>query len=383
MMNIAQFDNEIRRQCMSIPGLALVQFDNIRKSLETLPEEKLRNLKKIIVTGCGDSYIAAEVAEEVFGRFLKGSGCYAFGKKAIEATRFISLGEGEENMVVAISASGGPARVFEALARGNAHDNLTLALTNKPESRAGKEAKLVLYVGTPEYPDHIPGLRSYFASLLALYMLAAHIGVIKGTAEKNVLDKMRAELAEYNERYLAALPAIDEKAFEVAVRWNQHKAWEVIADGSLYGTAEFIVAKYAECSGDKAVYVDSEDYCHVSTFFYPREAMGTMVVARVDDPNRSRIPETINQAVATGRDILLVADAPKAEFGIVDEVDELVVPKKAGEMPFLSDLYAYIPGSLISGYRAALIDEPYFRGRDIRYFAPELDTISHSKVVIL
>ena len=379
-MTREELNNELRMQCLNIPDLALPQFDAIEQSLKSLPEDKLAGVDQIIVTGCGDSYIAAEVSEEVFWKYLRGTGVRMFYLKAIEAARFARY-EGERTLVIAISASGGPRRIREILERGNDHGCLTMAVTNNTESPAAKAAQLVLYVNTPPYEARIPGLRSYFASLLALDLLAVRIGQLRGSVPEGEMKRIRSELEAYSDRFRQAMDVIDEKAFETAEKWQEKKAFEVIADGPLYGSAEFIVAKFAEVSGDKATYVDSEDYCHVSTYFYPREAIGTIYVADSTAPAASRVKETVFQAAGDGRDILFVSDSGKEGFGIEEDIDVLTIPAPYQEFRFLYSLFSYIPGSILAGYRAGLIGEKFFRADRPLY--REVDTISTSQIKII
>lgn len=54
-----------------------------------------------------------------------------------------------------------------------------MALTNNGASRAGTTADLAYVTNTPEFPDRMPGLRSYLASMMGLFVLAAVLGEVK------------------------------------------------------------------------------------------------------------------------------------------------------------------------------------------------------------
>lgn len=371
--------NQLKDQCFDIPELSLVQFDRIAESIQSLPVDSLKNVKKIIVSGCGDSYIAAEAAETAFNKYLRGTDCRMFSMRAHKAARFASF-SGEDTLVIAVSASGGPARVTEILEKANAHGCLSMSLTNNPESRAAKAAKYVLCVNTPEHEAKRPGLRSYFASLLALDMLAVWFGQIKGAIAEEESTAVRNALMELADSYRAALPEIDKKAYEAAEKLSDKKAFEIIGDGPLYASAQFVAAKYAEVSGDKALYVDSEDYCHVSTFFYPRKDVGTIYLADVNAPAKSRVSETANEAYVEGRDIIFVSNSGKAAFGLNDEIFEITVPSAKAGYEFLDTLFDYIAGSIVSSYRPDQIGEVYFRTD--RPIYKDVETIRTSEVKI-
>ena len=376
------YDNPLRRQCFDVVNLALPQFDLVRDSFENLvPDEKLKGLRRVVVTGCGDSYLAAVEAKGIFDYYLAGTGCKMEAVRAIDAARYLTL-EGEQTLVVAISASGGPARIAEILQRGKKHGCLTMALTNNGESRAAQLADYVYLTNTPAFPDAMPGLRSYFASMAGLYVMAVLMAE-KLTGKTGLYVQLREVLAAYNAQVAGALEEMDEAAFRAADAWKESKGFEVTADGPMFACGEFVAAKYAEVSGDKCTVIDSENYWHVNSILRPLGAYGTVAFAFSDEANLSRMADTVNRQVTDSkRSILLVADKPAAELGITSPVIECRMPAPEKPFGFLLPLYAYIPGSLAAGYQAALIDEPYFRGGG-KFFDPEVNTLKTNEIRVL
>ena len=58
-MDKREFDNPLRQQCMSLPALCADQIAGVRRGLENaLTVEELRQIRRVIITGCGDSYLA-------------------------------------------------------------------------------------------------------------------------------------------------------------------------------------------------------------------------------------------------------------------------------------------------------------------------------------
>jgi glucosamine 6-phosphate synthetase-like amidotransferase/phosphosugar isomerase protein len=59
-MNRADYENALRNQCMSIPELCEAQISGVLKGIEgSIPAEKMKNIRRVIFTGCGDSYLQA------------------------------------------------------------------------------------------------------------------------------------------------------------------------------------------------------------------------------------------------------------------------------------------------------------------------------------
>ena len=377
-----KYDNEARRQCFDVNNLAMVQFDEAVKSMKSIINDDFKNITKIIVTGCGDSYLAAIEAKQAFDKYLKGTACEMVYMRAIDIARFYEFDNEENTLVVAVSASGGPARIEEILKRSKKNNAIAVALTNNADSQAAKNADLVYLTNTPDFPDKMPGLRNYYASLVSLYVMAATFGEIKNNKDDYV-KKLRAELFEYNEIFKAYMQGIDAVAFATAVDFVEMKGFEVVADSALNACGRFVAAKYAEVSGDMCSFIDSESYCHVNTFIRPKHSIGTYAMLLSHDNNINRMVETINIMLKRDkRSVLLVSDKKSSEIGISEAVRQCILPAPKKDYSFLYLLYAYIPGSLAAAYHAALINQPYFRGGGV-FFDPAINTLKTNEIKII
>ena len=147
-MDRAMYDNQLRRQCLNIPVMCEEQLNGIRKGLEAVPDELLKKIRKVILTGCGDSYFAGIAAVPAFKKYAGAFASSFEAVRCIDAARYLEYEKGQEDatLVVAVSASGSPVRVMEALRRANQKGCHTLAVTNIPDSRAAKEAEYSLIV---------------------------------------------------------------------------------------------------------------------------------------------------------------------------------------------------------------------------------------------
>lgn len=368
-MDKLKYDNQLRRQCFNLPVMCEEQIAGVMRGVaESVPEEVLKGIRRVIVTGCGDSWLAGIAGIPAFRRY---AGAFASGFEAvrcIEASRYMEFekGQAETVLVVGVSASGGPARVVEALRRAGSQGCHTLIVTNNPNSACAREARYSLIVNTPEFPEPGPGLRNYYASILGLFGLAAFMGEVKMICPAGTLKDLMDQVRRFTAAYGTCLKEIDDQMFELAGSWRHHRAVETVGDSTAFATAYFVGAKYVEAAGMMAATVDSENWCHVNYFKHDPERLGVIVSAQVGEPNRSRILETMSQAEGIDRPVLLVTDETKEEYGAAGRAIVCRVPKAPAGYEFLAPLLDYIPGTLLAAYVAAYREEPYFRGPDSR-----------------
>lgn len=361
------FDNQLRRQCISIPGMCAAQSDGIRKGLsDSIPAEVLKHIRRVVLTGCGDSYLAGIAAVPAFRHYASQFASSFEAVRCIDAARYLEYEESQADstLVIGISASGTPARVVEALRRANHSGCHTLALTNGLDSPCANEAKYRLIVHTPAFPEPGPGLRNYYASILGLFALAAAMGEAKRTCPPDSLDQLLLQAETFTKEYEACMERIDNQMFDLAERWQNHRAVETVGDGPSFATAYFVGAKYVEAAGLMAATTDSENWCHVNYFKHEPENLGLIVIANQNERNHSRIVETLLQATGINRPVLLVADSEKEGFGAPEKTFVCTVPPAPKGYGFLTPLLNYIPGTLLAAYVAALRQEPYFRAQD-------------------
>lgn len=359
-MNKMYFNNGLRMQCLDVEHLSMIQFDrSVASFADLLPVDKIKNARRIIATGCGDSYLAAVAARGAFSRYLPDVEYET--PTGIEAGRYIELAQQEpDTIVVAISVSGGPARVSEALLRGNAHGCTTVALTDNPESRAAKSAQYLYHTNTPA-GDNISGLRTYYVSMISMYVMAAAMAEIR--TGKQYLPQLRNQVEDYKTAFFRDIMQTDDICFKTALAWKNRKFFEVTADGPLFFCGKFIAAKIAELSGDVCSVIDSENYFHVNSIMYPGSQIAEMNLIVSYEPNVDRIAETVNaQVKRNSRSVIVFSDKAPLEMGITEAVIWCPMAVPSQEFGFLTPLFAYIPASILASYRATTIGEPFFRG---------------------
>ena len=358
-MNKMYFNNGLRLQCLDVEGLCMEQLRRSVVSFQNLlPTEKIKNAKRIIASGAGDSFLAAAESKGAFARYLPDVRYEA--PSGIEAGRYLAMEEEEpDTIVVGISVGGGTARVAEILQRGVKHGCCAIALTDNPNSLAARSGNYLYHTNTPA-GDNISGLRTYYVSMISLHVMAAAMGEIR--TGKPFLKELEQQVEIFRKEFFRNISKMDDICFEKAIAWREKKYFEVTADGPMFWCGKFLSAKMAELSGDVCSVIDSENYFHVNGILYPAEKIGEMNLVSGCDENVDRIAETINSQVKAGRDVIVFSDLEPVEMGITQQVTwcPMAVPKN--EYSYLLPLFAYIPGVILASYRATLMGEPFFRG---------------------
>jgi glucosamine 6-phosphate synthetase-like amidotransferase/phosphosugar isomerase protein len=370
---------------MSLPELCHDQIAGVRQGIaDAFTYEELGQYRRIIITGCGDSYVAAMASIPAFRKFAGKFGSNFSYERAIDVSRFMTFDErySSSTMVVAVSCSGAPARIQEVLARANHYGCMTLAVTNEPESPAAKEAKKALLVHTPAFDIPGPGLRNYYASLTALYMLAASLGEATGCSKPGTVDAMAEAITNYTAAWAERLEAVDDQMFSLAEQWKNCKSFDFIGDDIEFATAFFDAAKIVETCGIMTNTDDSENWCHVGFFQREPERVGTVIVADRYAKDHSRIKETIAQAAGVFRPILLVANGTAEDYDLPDSAAFCNVPDAPDGYDFLMPLLNYVPGAILAGYISRFTEEPFFRGGGV-WAQPGNNTIRTSKVEVI
>lgn len=299
-------------------------FDRLVRSVLT-PLEYL-SIRRVVLTGDGDSFHASHAAELAF-ESIAGIAC-----EPQSAQRFLDYGvewlpapSPNSSLVVGISASGRTQRVVQCLERARQRQVLTVALTGTPESPITAAAARQLVMELPDM-GRSPGLRTYNANLLGLYLLAIRIGEIKDRYHQDAANAMRRELADLSHVMAATIAAAAGPARAAAAAFSDAPVIAFVGSGPSYGTALFAAAKVVEAAGVLAVGQDLEEWSHVERFASPRD-MPTCVIA---PPGRShwRAVELAKMAKDLGRRVM----------AIVRDGDEEVAQRADWVLPVMGEV---------------------------------------------
>lgn len=348
------------RQVWSLPELLRSQYEALepecRKVLST-PE--IFSIQRIVLTGCGDSHAAAMAVRHAFEAL---TGIPTEVVPAIELSRYYSasqLGFAPNNpLVIAVSNSGGIARVGEAIQRVTAHGGFALGVTGKPDSLLGRSVSRILPLSIPSY-ESAPGTRSYLVALLALLLLAIRFGEVRGRYTMDQAMAYRADLLRQADALERMLPEMDAQMRELAETWKSLEAFDFIGAGPDYAAAWYGQAKIYEACGKYAMCVNTEEWLHLNFFMRNVDKIGTILVCEGGSPARSRALELAGHA---GRDMgrpLLVVTSGEHGF---DSRDGKIVVTPATEYAQSGVLTQFAPLSLLAGYLGEFLGEEDGRG---------------------
>jgi glucosamine--fructose-6-phosphate aminotransferase (isomerizing) len=354
--------NPMIAQVHSLPGLIRelipVLDDTVRK---TLDHELCLSVKRLYVTGCGDSHhasLGSELAfETIAGRPAEPMSALQFARYA--AGHLPPTGPGT-NLVIGVSVSGEVARTTEALRLARQAGAGTLAVTATTGSRLAETAELVIRSSTPPFPEppgaHTPGVRSYLASQLALLLIAVRIGEVRGHLDWAAATARRRDILALSEAAQETVLACDQAARALAEEWRDADAFVFVGGGPNYATALFSAAKVLEASGDAAVGQDTEEWAHLHFFARARSTPTFFITAGERD--LSRAIEVAAAARTIGRRVVAVAPPSVAALR---EVASRILPLADGVPEMLSPVIASIPGALFAAYRSEVLGEVFFR----------------------
>ncbi len=322
-----------------------------------LTPSEWRAVKKVYLTGDGDSYHASCAAELAFEAIADVS-C-----APLSAQRFLDYGAAwmrpaapQQTLVIATSASGGTKRVVQALARAKKYGALTVALTGMPNSVVTQVADRTIVVELPQ-KQRSPGIRTYQASLLGMLLVAIQLGEMRNTYHQDEANALRQELTALADVVDATTNAIKGRCREVADMIAATPTMVMVGSGPSYGTALFSAAKVVEAVGIFALGQDLEEWWHVERFAYPID-MPVFVIA---PPGRShwRAGDLAVTARALGRQVIAVTHKDDTE---VTRHAHSVLPVHGDVREEFSPLLYHLFASYVAAYVATRWGRSLFQG---------------------
>jgi len=352
-------DHAMKRQVFSLPALIREQYEDLEpKTRKVLTTPEIFSIQRIVLTGCGDSYAAALATKHTFELLTN---IPTEVVPAIELSRLYhskQLGSSANNpLVIAVSNSGGVARMDEAIQRANHYGAFTLGITGDEQSPLGKAAQRVLKLNIPAF-ESAPGTRTYMVSVMALLLMAIRIGEVRGCYTMDQAMDYRRDIGAQADQLETMLPQMDEAVNSIAEHWSQLQAYDFVGAGFDYAAAWYGHAKIYEAAGKFAMHTYSEDWLHLNFFMRDTENIGTVVVTNTSNPAHSRTKEMITYAQMLQRPLMVITDGTEADYGT--QAHYVQVPKTA--YPITMPLTQFAPISLLAGYIGEIIGEEDGRG---------------------
>lgn len=374
--------NAMCRQVWSLPDLLRSQYEDMEpKARHVLTTPEIFSIQRIVLTGCGDSHAAGMATKHLFETL---TGIPTEVVPAIELSRFYSekqLGFAPHNpLVIAVSNSGGIARVGEAIQRAREKGAFTLGVTGKPDSLLGRSVDRILPLAVPPF-ESAPGTRSYLVALLALSLIAIRIGEVRGRYTMDTAMDYRYDLVRQADALEKCLPEMDRQMKALAETWADLEAFDFIGAGPDYAAAWFGQAKIYEAAGKYAMCMNTEEWLHMNFFMRRYDKIGTVLYCHGKSPALSRARELANHAVNDiGRPFLLATTDPDAFPDL--NCSKVCTPETA--YPHSSLLTSFAPVCLLAGYLMEALHEEDGRGcKGPWKFAENGKGLTESEIVIV
>jgi len=374
---VEQDAKNIVAQVKSLPELIRAEFETLDMRVRRLMNHnECLSVKRIVITGCGDSHMAGLAAELAFEQI---AGIPTEPMTAMQAARYgtphFEKLFPRNPLTIGISVSGTVARTREALALARNEGALTVAVTANPDSPLAAAAERAFDCTVPDFAP-APGIRSYRVSLLVLYLLAIRLAEVSGRLTQDQAGQVREQLKGTADAIAATIQAVEERTHELATAVAEQTNFVFVGDGPNYATALFSAAKVIEAAGRHAMGQDTEEWAHLQYFVNVEPATPTFIISPAGR-GHGRAAELVEVMRRIGRTVIAVV--PEEDEQIATGAD-WVLPV-VGEVPevFSPMVYA-VAGELFSAYLAQAVDEPPFRGfADV--YEPGGITIRNSAVI--
>jgi glucosamine--fructose-6-phosphate aminotransferase (isomerizing) len=362
-------ENAIIAQVLSLPEMIRTEFDALDEQIRLLMSRReCLSVKRIVITGCGDSHMAGLAAELAFEQL---AGIPTEPMRAMKAGRYASpyvmSHHAGSPLVIGISVSGTVARTREALGLFARQGYPTIAITGNPESPLAQLAEKVVDCTIPEYP-FAPGVRNYRMSLLSLYLLAIRLGEVQHRYSPDDAARLRQSLRGTADAIEATIERIGEETARLARALAGEKSFVFVGDGPNFATALFGAAKVIEAAGRHAMGQESEEWAHLQIFSAVETATPTFLISP-GYRGHDRVGDLLGPLKRIGR----------TTIAVVPEGDELVGPPADWLLPVTGQvLEAFTPmiypvaAEMFAAHLADVAGEQFFRLGNPRY-DPRLD----------
>ncbi len=355
---VTQALNDFLIQIRSLGTLVRDEVPRIEpRSRSVLATPEIYGLRQIVLAGSGDSYIAAACAAPAWRAW---TGLPVQAMVSMEASRYLDLGQAPRSararglLVVSVSSSGEGARLVEATHRLRALGAITVATTANAGSRLGLSAEKVLDIAIPPSTP-APGVRSYAASLLGLYLLGIRLGEVLMRYTMDEANRLRGQLGELADPLSRAALESEQPVQVHLERWGSFDTADVLGSGPALGSAAFAAAKLVEAAGVHASAQDAEEFHHLNYFVDRPQAVPAVLFASARAAGATRSRELVATLQELGRPHLVVSDdarfAPAAQQLVLPQVHEFFAP-----------LLHAVPAALLAAYAAARRDAVHYRG---------------------
>ena len=329
-----------------------VLFDQSHVALDelNLSDDDVERISRIVFIGMGTSLHAAMVGR-VWMEALARIPC-EFDNSSEYRYRDPVVNDG--TLVVSVCQSGETADTLAAMEEARRKGARQITLCNYPGTQTTRIADSTLQIRAG-LEISVAGSKTFVCSLTALYLLAIHIGIRRGTLTREVRGERIAELARLPDMLGAMLT--DESQYQaLAKRYGRRSNFLYFGRGMNYPLAMEGALKLKEIS-----YIHAEGYAAGEMKHGPisliDEAMPVIALVPQDSLH-GKMMNNINEVKARGGTVIAIASEGDKE--IAQQVDEVVYIPAASELltPILMALPMQLLAYHIAVWRGCDVDQP-------------------------
>jgi len=315
----------------------------IDSEIYKLSEEiKKRDLKRIYIVGCGDSYFAGLAVKNFMSSKLN-IACLVMTALEFEAYSVDQVDDG--CLVIAISMSGNVTRTISGVKKAQENGAFVIGLTNSTKGKLYNNSTYPIFMDLKENDGWTPGTITYTGTIYNLIKL-----IISLLDEKSKLDYTNRIKVIFD--YIKTnIESIDELAQTVARNLYLSQIefpGYVLGGGPNYATAKYGAAKFLELCDVLTIGQETEEFAHQEFWIINKNAPVFMISH--SGPSNERALEVAGALRLFGNDIISISNDDRFEevskyfFRMpVDSTDD-----------YLSPLLYQLPLQLIAYYYSQL-----------------------------
>ena len=360
----------MRDQVLASPAAILSVFDALEEAARlVLPTPNIFKIRRIIITGSGDSLFAAKSVEMALAAHAS---LPVRTITPLEAGRYLAAqtpeADARNTLAICVSNSGEAARVVEAALALKQRGFPILAVSKSTESRLGQAAGQALSIDMPRLPS-APGFGAYTITQIALLLLAIRIGEVRLKMTMDVAQDLRGQLKDLLGGLDTFAKAVDVPMRNLAEQLVLKSLFEFAAPN--VGVAEYGAAKVLEATGRHALARDLEEWMHLNYFDATPTEIATFVIAPEKTSSRSRLDEVVRYMTKLGREVCLIGQGPESGQ----------LPSNLNEL--WSGLYLSAPLALFAAHLSELDGAEYCRGaQGVWDDCADASTVQKGKILV-
>jgi glucosamine--fructose-6-phosphate aminotransferase (isomerizing) len=315
-----------------------------------LSRARLAGVRRVALVACGTAWHACLVGKYMIEQ-IAGLPCDVDLASEFRYRRPIL---GEDVLVIPVSQSGETADTLAALREGKAQGSRVLAVCNVQDATIARESDDVLYTHAgPEIG--VASTKAFTTQVVALYMLAVKLGVVRGKLSRREAGERLGELLRLP-RLVEQTLRLDDVVRAVAQKYVNATDFLYLGRGVMVPIALEGALKLKEIS-----YIHAEAYAAGEMKHGPialiDEKMPVVVIA-TRSPIYDKVISNLEQVRA--RDGLVIAIASEGDESIAQKANDVIYVPDLGE--YLTSVLVTVPLQLLAYHVAMLkgtdVDQP-------------------------